>query len=279
MAVRQAELFTPTYDSKGVPNGGSWQALASDNRDRTYHNSAALLPDGRVLVGGHSPIPNGYGKPSTNPGFSNNFRDPSFEIYSPPYMFNGSRPQITGTSVRDSIQYGQQITIATPQASQVKRVVLVRNTAVTHLVDGDQRTIVLPIKKAQGSSLTVDGPPSPEVAPPGPYLLFILTENNKKLVPSTGQQLSVGLSQGQAGPSTHSAARAATPTRAGSASAVTPANARAAAQSVSQALGTRLDTYRGLTPRNLPAPQLAVVVFGALLASMAVVLRKRRQRW
>src|SRR5206468_10919262 len=50
-AVRQAELYDPKT--------GQWTPMASAHHGRTYHNTAALLPDGRVLVGGHAPIPNG----------------------------------------------------------------------------------------------------------------------------------------------------------------------------------------------------------------------------
>jgi hypothetical protein len=88
--VRQAELF----------DGTKWMPLASGARDRTYHNSAVLLPDGTILVGGHSPINAGYG-PKGDPAnddsglFANNLKDPSFEIIKPPYLFRGERPTIT----------------------------------------------------------------------------------------------------------------------------------------------------------------------------------------
>ena len=63
-----------------------------------------------MLVGGHAPIPNGYGAPQTTPGgFSNGFRDPSFEIFSPPYLFWGPRPTITRAP--HLVRYGSTITI------------------------------------------------------------------------------------------------------------------------------------------------------------------------
>ena len=34
------------------PRTGTWTELAPSSRDRVYHNTAMLLPDGRVLVGG-----------------------------------------------------------------------------------------------------------------------------------------------------------------------------------------------------------------------------------
>src|SRR5581483_1298199 len=60
--IRQAELFTPSIDDTTKQyNGGKWEDVAVAQRRRTYHNNAVLLPDGRVLVGGHAPIPNSYG--------------------------------------------------------------------------------------------------------------------------------------------------------------------------------------------------------------------------
>jgi hypothetical protein len=44
------------------PRTGEWTELTGQDRGRTYHNTATLLPDGRVLVGGHAPITTGYGK-------------------------------------------------------------------------------------------------------------------------------------------------------------------------------------------------------------------------
>lgn len=43
---RQAELFDPATQK--------WTPLANAQDVRTYHNSAALLPDGRVLVSGNT---------------------------------------------------------------------------------------------------------------------------------------------------------------------------------------------------------------------------------
>ena len=40
--VREAELFDPVTKS--------WKVMATATRPRTYHNTATLLPDGRVLA-------------------------------------------------------------------------------------------------------------------------------------------------------------------------------------------------------------------------------------
>src|SRR5207248_8457515 len=157
--VKQAELYDPAT--------GQWTPMASANHGRTYHNSAALLPDGSVLVGGHSPIPNGYGAPMTTPGgFSNGFRDPTFEIYRPPYLFWGHRPVIRNAP--DRATYGGTITVQTPDAASIDQAVLVRNTAVTHLTDGDQREVQLTVVRQTANSLTLAVPANPSVLPPAP---------------------------------------------------------------------------------------------------------------
>jgi hypothetical protein len=186
MPVHQGELFTP--DGKG---GGSWAPVASESHDRTYHNTAVLLPDGNVLVGGNSPIPNNYTKVMTFPGgFSNNSRDASFEIYSPPYMFKGERPVIG--NVDQSVGYGKELVIPTKDAESIESVVLVRNPSLTHLVDADQRTVELPIVSKSGGNLKVSVTDNHAVLPGGPYMLFINKGSDKGLIPSVSRQVYVG---------------------------------------------------------------------------------------
>ena len=176
------------------PKTGTWTELASQSKGRTYHNTATLLPDGRVLVGGHAPIITGYGK-STNAfeqaaGFSNPDRDPSFEIFSPPNLFYGPRPVIA--AVDPSLERGKTLTIATPDAREVSSVTVVRNTAMTHLVDSDQRTVVLPVVERTGGSVTVAVTDNAAVLPDGPYHLFVNNTYAKGETPSVGRQVFVG---------------------------------------------------------------------------------------
>ena len=186
LAIKQAELFTP--DGKG---GGTWTPLATANQERTYHNTAILLPTGQVLVAGHAPIPAGYYKQMTLPGFENNIRDASLELFNPPYLSRGDRPVIGALADR-SLAYGGGLTIPTADASSIKSVVLVRNPAITHLVDGDQRTVELPITSTDGGAVKVTLPTNKAVLPPGPYMLFINKGTDKGLVPSVASQVFVG---------------------------------------------------------------------------------------
>ena len=183
-AVHQIELFNPATRR--------WTPGPVDPRDRTYHNTAVLLPDARVLVGGHSPISNAYGYNHDNPGFANNERDASFEVYSPPYLFRGRRPRIAG--VQSGISWGRRFTVRTGDAARVKSVVLSSLPATTHVLDNNQRTIQLAFRRGSGNTLRVKAPPSGNVAPPGPYMLFVNKKTARGLQPSTSVQMFLGLS-------------------------------------------------------------------------------------
>jgi hypothetical protein len=93
--------------------------------------------------------------------------------------------------VSSNFARGATVTVATPDASSIASLVLIRNTAVTHLVDGDQRTVELPITSRSNGNLQVSVPGSNAVLPPGPYMLFINKRTAKGLQPSTGLQLTL----------------------------------------------------------------------------------------
>ena len=180
-SVRQAELYDPRT--------GQWRALATEGRERAYHNTAVLLPDATVLLGGHHPIPT-YPliKHQSMPGFENNWQDPSFEVYSPPYLFRGPRPNIAYSPTQ--VAWGKTFHVKMSKATDVASVVLVRLPDITHTVDADQRSVELAFTR-RGSSLAVMAPPSGVIAPPGPYYLFVNAASARGPIPSVARIVTV----------------------------------------------------------------------------------------
>lgn len=183
IAVRHAEMFDPRT--------GEWTRLAAAARDRTIHNTAVLLRDGSILVGGHAPAPAHYGTHANGgPPFASNFKDPSFEIFRPPYLFRGTRPTIESVSTR-TLSANGTFTITTPDARDPSlRVVLSRLPATTHINDSDQRTVEL-----RAVAFDDDGVrsfvPRDAVLPPGHYYLFILKDNGSGPTPSVAEIVQV----------------------------------------------------------------------------------------
>lgn len=187
-------------------NTKRWTPMATANNARTYHNTAILMQDGRVLVGGHAPISTLYLRNINLAAFGfgpNDGRDPSFEIYTPPYVGRADRPVIagftqpaqmdpaTGKPLVRSIVLGDNVSLnmAGSVADQVDSVAIVRHTVMTHLIDGDQRSVVIPKSaiRVTGNTLSFDLPNQKAVLPQGAYMAFVRTKDAKgNLLPSEG---------------------------------------------------------------------------------------------
>src|SRR6185436_3854722 len=96
------------------------------------------------------------------------------EIYSPPYLFKGTRPTIS--SAPGGASWGSSFDITTPDAASITKVSLVRSPSVTHAFDQNQRFQFLNFTAGSGK-ITVQAPTGANVAPPGDYMLFILNGN------------------------------------------------------------------------------------------------------
>ncbi len=143
--------------------------MAPMETPRIYHSTAVLLPDGRVAVSGSGNIGGAIDRLN-------------LEIYSPPYLFRGSRPSIT--SVTTQLEYGSSFTVETPDAVDISAVNLIRPGAATHNFDQEQRFVPLSFSQGTGGELEVEAPPNPNLAPPGYYMLFVVNSDG---VPSIAE--------------------------------------------------------------------------------------------
>ncbi|HEY6892486.1 MAG TPA: LamG-like jellyroll fold domain-containing protein, partial [Solirubrobacter sp.] len=100
-----------------------------------------------------------------------------------PYLFKGPRPTITQTP--DHLQYGAQFTVDTPDASHIAKVALIRTGSVTHGLNMDQRYQELTFHQ-NGSQLVIDAPANNNLAPPGIYYVFLISDQG---VPSVAPML------------------------------------------------------------------------------------------
>jgi len=143
------------------PATGQFTVMASIAVYRGYHSTALLLADGRVLSAG------------------GNLGGPNAQLFSPPYLFAGTRPSIASAPV--SAGYGQTVFIGTPDASSITKVTLLREASVTHTNSMSQSFQSLSFT-ATSTGLNVTMPANANIAPPGYYMLFVL---NGSGVPST----------------------------------------------------------------------------------------------
>lgn len=148
---------------------------------RMYHSSAVLLPDGSILVGGSNPhkVYNFTARPYPT--------ELSLEAFHPYYLdpqFVPLRPSIVSVRARQKIVfYGQMFSVVFVLPLHRPHlgisVVLMTPSFSTHSLGMNQRMLVMEVVSlAQLSTsaykITVGGPPTSTVAPPGYYMLFVV---------------------------------------------------------------------------------------------------------
>jgi hypothetical protein len=183
-ATREAELWDPVSQR--------WCLMAGQSFERMYHSTALLMPDGRVMSSGN-------GRRGGLISWE------TAEFFSPPYLLDGAaRPEIAAVNnvaVPDgtpTLAWGETVSISLgvgTSFADVGRVTLVRLGSVTHQNDMDQRHLDLGCFWESGTDperrplVAVNGPEDGNVAPPGHYMLFLITEAG---TPSVGHYVKVG---------------------------------------------------------------------------------------
>ena len=177
------DVTKPVFDAElWNPATQSWTTMARESVVRTYHSTALLLPDGRVLSSGSG---EGGGVTLANSQLS-------AQIFSPPYLFNADgtlAPRPVISSAPATIGYGQTLTVETPDAGSVTRGTLIRLSSVTHAFNQSQRIMRLNFSATGPTTLSATGPASANAVPPGPYMLFLLSASG---VPSLARMITVG---------------------------------------------------------------------------------------
>ena len=169
-----ARLQSEIYD----PETNTWRITAAASIPRMYHSIALLLPDGRIVSAGGNP----------DKGTQVNWVPPDpneelrMEIYSPPYMFKGTRPMITSGPVE--WKYDQTVTLQSPQAGNIRWASLIMNGVTTHSFNTGQRLVDVEIVSQQNGVIQLKVTKEKNVAPSGWYMLF-LTDNNR--IPSVAK--------------------------------------------------------------------------------------------
>jgi hypothetical protein len=169
--VHQAELWDPATSK--------WTVMAEEATDRCYHSIALLLPDGRVLSAGGGEYAPG------NPAFPNEPNPQAdshidAQLYSPPYLMKGPRPQILVAPTQ--INYSQSFDVTVGPTDTIAKVSWIRLGSVTHSNNQNQLLNFLPFTQV-AAKVTIQAPANANVAPPGHYMLFVL---NGQGVPSIG---------------------------------------------------------------------------------------------
>lgn len=152
-----------TYD----PEADSWSAMAALPSIRQYHSVGMLLPSAQVMMAG--------------------WHNSTIEIFSPPYLFRGPRPQISDAP--SLVHHGQDFTIESPDADAIVEVTMVRPMAVTHQTDTEQKVLQLPFihDHVNPNRLQLTAPHGGHphsIAQQGYYMLFAI---NREGVPSVAR--------------------------------------------------------------------------------------------
>lgn len=170
-AVLEAEIYNPGFDwdSNSIDfEAESWTTSAAASVPRNYHSVALLMPNGRVITAG-SNLDGSMGM--------DDVKEYRIEVFMPSYDGDANRQTIIQSP--NTITYGASFTLSCSEPQKTSRVALIRCGSVTHAWDGDQRYIGLEFVLEDNNTLTVVAPPNGNIAPPGPYMIWIIDHEDR----------------------------------------------------------------------------------------------------
>lgn len=167
--------FWPVLYDPQAPNGTRFTRMARSQIARMYHSTAALTPDGTIVVAGcdrcdyfNVSVP--YSK---SPWGLPEYR---VEVFYPPMVFWDMRPTLV--SVPSTAGYGTRFQVLYDTITtmvDIDGVVLMAPSSTTHSTNFNQRAVGLRIVSDNGNGIiTVESPPNINIAPPGFYMVFLL---------------------------------------------------------------------------------------------------------
>ncbi|KAJ7880842.1 glyoxal oxidase N-terminus-domain-containing protein [Mycena leptocephala] len=174
--------FTPVvYDPTGAAGRRfSSQGIPASTIPRLYHSTATLTPMDHLVGSGSNPnndITIGTEYPT------------ELEFYSPAYL---SKPRPSYEGLPATVNYNSKFTLSVqlPPDTTGVTVALMDLGFATHGAHMDQRFVKLVSKLSPDKkTLTVTGPPTSRIYPPGPAFLYVVTAGG---VPSFGHKTIVG---------------------------------------------------------------------------------------
>jgi len=175
--------FTPVIYNPAAAVGSRFSSagLVASTIPRLYHSTATLTPNGTVMLAGSNP-----NNDVTTVKYPTEYR---LEFYSPPYM-NVPRPSYTGLPATINYNASFNLAVTLPAGATSVTVSLIDLGFATHGVHMDQRLVQLVATlSANKKTLTVKAPPTPQIFPPGPAYLYVVTNTG---APSFGHKTLVG---------------------------------------------------------------------------------------
>lgn len=169
--------------------GTRWSTGPKSAIPRLYHSVALLLLDGALMIAGSNPVQMPILKPDEKDPYVTEFR---VEIYTPPYLSGENanrRPTDINISTLDVKADSStfDISFTAPEGANEIKVALYHGGFVTHSLHMGHRMLFLDNEGFEAGKteqkVTVTMPPNSNVAPPGPYVVYVVVDG----VPGVGQ--------------------------------------------------------------------------------------------